>query len=489
MRRDPALFAPATFLFFVLAVPARAAGGFTALSWGSASVALLAFALVAALSREARIGALELLAGAAFVLFGVWTAISLLWTSSVPLSARASEQALLPLAAFLAAVIGVRAGAALALVAAVFALSLVLACQALIAGVDAPLGYANSLALLCVIGILLAAGWALERRDVYSIAAVPVLGVFAVVLFQTESRGAWVVLLGGVAVAMGLRSSRPVAASFGALGVAGVTIALLGVSGSAQRADYWKTTLGEIAREPLLGSGAGTWQRVWLEHRPFNSAAQNAHSLYLEVLSELGPIGLVLILVGLLVPLVAAVRARRQPHVSTVAAAYAAFLLHVAVDWGWQLSAVLLSGIFLGAALLVLARGNGRAPSERRVRPVIAVPAVAVLIAVGAMVWTSGYLTARAEEHLRSANFAKAIVDTKRAGRLMPWSSEPWRLRGEAQLALGRPDQALASFREGLALDGNDVRLWRSLSRVSSGAERRLALQRVAQLDPRGLEN
>lgn len=395
MRRESALIATAAFLFLVLAVPARAGGGFTALSWGSASVVLLAFALVGVLTREVRIGALAFVAGTAFVLFWVWATVSLLWTSSASLSMLASEHALLPLAAFLAAVIGVRAGAELALVVAVVALSLVLACQALIAGVEAPLGYANSLALLSVVGILLAAGWALERRDSYSIAAVPALGVFAVVIVQTESRGAWVVLLGGAAVAVGLRSSRPVTATFGALGVAGATIALLGASGSAQRAEYWKTTVGEIIREPVLGSGAGTWQRVWLEHRPFNSAAQNAHSLYLEVLSELGPTGLVLILVGLVVPLVAAVRARRQPHVPAIAGAYAAFLLHLAVDWGWQISAVLLSGVFLGAALLGLARSDSRAPSEHHVRPVIAVPAVAVLIAVGAMVWASGYLTAR----------------------------------------------------------------------------------------------
>ncbi len=489
MRRDPALLATAFFLFLVVAVPARAGGGFTPLSWGSAAVALSAFALAGLLAREVRIGELELLVGVAFTLFAAWTALSLLWTSSVPLSMLASEHALLPLAGLAAAVIGVRVGAAPALGVVVFALSLVLACQALIAGVDAPLGYSNSLALLCVVGILLAGGWALERRTAGALVVVPVLCVFAAVIVQTDSRGAWVALLGGVAVAAGLLSRRPVPATFGALGVAGATIALLGVSESAQRAAYWETTLRQIARNPFLGTGAGTWHRVWLEHRDVDLAAQNAHSLYLEVLSELGPVGLSLLLVGLLVPLVAAIQARRQPYVPALAGAYAAVLLHLAVDWDWQISAVLISEIFLGAALLGLARSSVAAPPGRRVRQAVAVPALVLLIAVCGVIWAGAYVTARAEGHLRTANWTAALAEAKRAHWLAPWSSEPWRLRGEAQLALGRPDQALLSFRKGLDLDRDDVVLWRALSGVASGAERSLAQERVAQLDPRGLEN
>ena len=86
MRRDPVLPATALFLFGVLLGPARADGGFTSLSWGAGTVALSAFSLAVVLTREVRIGALELLAGSAFALYAAWTALSLLWTSSVPLS-------------------------------------------------------------------------------------------------------------------------------------------------------------------------------------------------------------------------------------------------------------------------------------------------------------------------------------------------------------------------------------------------------------------
>ena len=48
--------------------------------------------------------------------------------------------------------------------------------------------------------------------------------------------------------------------------------------------------------------------------------------------------------------------------------------------------------------------------------------------------------------------------------------------------------QALLSFRSGLDLDRDDVVLWRALSAVATGAELRLAQERVAQLDPRGPE-
>ncbi len=287
----------------------------------------------------------------------------------------------------------------------------------------------------------------------------------------------------------GLRSSRPAITTFGALGVGGVAIALLAVSESAQRSAYWEVTLREIVREPILGSGAGTWSRVWLEHRHVDFTAQNAHSLYLEVLSELGPVALALLLVGLLVPLAAAVRARRQPHVGTITAAYAAILLHAAVDWSWQLSVVRVSALVLGAALLGSARSVGKPGGSRRVDARFAASALVVVIVLGGVVWTGGYFTSRAEDNLRSANWEAALTDANRARRVEPWSPEPWRLRGEAQRALGRPEQALVSFRRGLELDDTDATLWRLLAAVSSGAERRLALQRVTQLDPLGLES
>ena len=55
------------------------------------------------------------------------------------------------------------------------------------------------------------------------------------------------------------------------------------------------------------GRGAGSYEQHWLADRPFEHKVRDAHSLYLETLSELGPVGLVLLLVALGAPLAAAV--------------------------------------------------------------------------------------------------------------------------------------------------------------------------------------
>ena len=78
------------------------------------------------------------------------------------------------------------------------------------------------------------------------------------------------------------------------------------LSGSS-RADYWRVALRTVEAAPLLGSGAGSFRRQWFQHRREPQPARDAHSLYLETLAELGPLGLALLLAALGLPLAAAV--------------------------------------------------------------------------------------------------------------------------------------------------------------------------------------
>ena len=78
------------------------------------------------------------------------------------------------------------------------------------------------------------------------------------------------------------------------------------LSGSS-RADYWQVALHAVEDEPLLGSGSGSYRRLWYRNRSEPQPARDAHSLYLETLAELGPLGLVLSLAALGLPLGVAV--------------------------------------------------------------------------------------------------------------------------------------------------------------------------------------
>ena len=144
-----------------------------------------------------------------------------------------------------------------------------------------------------------------------------------------------------------------------------------GVAGS-NRGDYWRVAWRQWLDEPVLGAGAGTFAGSWLEHRPIDADARDAHNLYLESLAELGPVGLALLLAALATPLVAALRARRHPFVPGAAAAYVAYLVHAALDWDWELPAVTLTALVCGAALLVAARREP-APLGIRVRGLLLV--------------------------------------------------------------------------------------------------------------------
>ena len=66
------------------------------------------------------------------------------------------------------------------------------------------------------------------------------------------------------------------------------------------RIDNWRVALDGFDAQPLHGTGAGTYRITWDHDRPAPPVKVNdGHSLYLETLSELGVVGLVLLLIAL----------------------------------------------------------------------------------------------------------------------------------------------------------------------------------------------
>ena len=153
------------------------------------------------------------------------------------------------------------------------------------------------------------------------------------------------------------RSARPL--------LGGLALALLGaVALAALRADrplgprfdYWGVAWRQWEENPWLGSGAGTFFAYWQrEERPVD--VLDAHSLYVETLAELGPVGLGLLLCALGLPLVAGARSR-HPLAAVAAGGYTAYLVHAGLDWDWEMPAVTLTGLLCGVALLAVGRDD-----------------------------------------------------------------------------------------------------------------------------------
>ena len=257
---------------------------------------------------------------------------------------------------------------------------------------------------------------------------------------------------------------------------------------SNARVFSWRVAWRSAGDHPTLGTGAGTYEQDWLRHRPVPGKVVDAHSLYLETLAELGPVGLALLVAALALPLAGAVKARHHPLVPAALGAYVAYLAHAAVDWDWEMPAVTVAAILCGVAVLVAGRRDGkpRAVSEQaRLGVVVVVVAVSGL----ALVTLVGNSALSAAEAAARNDPRRAEAEARKATRWAFWSSEPWRVLAQAQLATGDSAAARASLRTGIAKEPRDWSLWYELALASDDRkEVRQALDRAARLNPRSVE-
>jgi O-Antigen ligase len=445
-------------------------GGFAALAWDRALVGLGALALVLAIVvRVERPGrhAAVLLAGLG--LLAAWAAASWLWSESPPRALVEAQRGALYLAAAAAVVVAGRRVAPVWIAGGVAAGATAIACWNLAlrargvhgaelgAGAD-PVGYANGLALLCVVGLLLLP--LLPRLAL--LAAAPL----AVDLAVQHSTGALAALAAGALVHAAIVRPR--------LRVAACVLALAGVAsapfalGGHYRADYWRVAVREAHSSPVLGSGAGTFSNWWVKERPVPQSTLEAHSLYLETLAELGPIGLALLLAGLTAPLAAAVRGR-QP---ALAGALAAYDVAAAVDFHWELAGVTAPVVLLAAVACAHASSGSRA-----VPRAFLVPALAAFTAASLLAYAGTARLTAAQDALRSGDPARAAADARSALHFAPFSADAWR-------AIGDAESSAAAYRRALALDERDWSLWLRLAAVTRGAPHRLALREAMRLNP-----
>jgi len=553
-------------------------GGYAPTAWGWSGV--LIFALLAVLFARGvgRPGGAALASVGALAALAVWTAASVLWTSDVSASILEAQRTPVYLGA---AALFVLSGAGRALLAGVLGATTFLCGYGLVdwlfgdpeaplsADPDAarrlsePIGYANGVAILAVIGLLLALGFAARASGVVAAAsAAATTPLLVTTLYFTFGRGAWLALAVGltaalaigpqrlqlaaaavalavpaaiaVVVADGLGASRALAILVPALGAVAATApvvlrsaeaiyrpsararkafaagllalpvvataaVLVRVGGPAaaydsftaapapthgdvrgrifslsgsNRADYWNVAWRSYGRHPASGAGAGTFARTWLRHRPVPQPVRDAHSLFLEMLGELGPLGLALLLVALAAPFAT----RRSTWTPVALGPYAAFLAHAAQDWDWELPAVTVAALACGAAPLT------GPPGVRLPRVAAVVPAVLCLLAGVAFVGNRAIAQAQAASDGAAYD---EVQDPARAARsLQPWSPEPWRLLGEAELADGSVVTARRDFRRALDLDPGDWELWLDLGLASDGAARQRAFARAAALNP-----
>jgi hypothetical protein len=264
-----------------------------------------------------------------------------------------------------------------------------------------------------------------------------------------------------------------------------VVAATIFVGSLGDRPAYWRAAWADTTAHPLLGSGPGSFEVAWLHYRTVPVATRSAHSLYLETLSELGPLGLMLLVLALATPLVVAVRMKGERSSATVAAAgaYFAFIAHAALDWDWQMPVVVVAALVSAAVLIVpkrLPRGDALAP-WRLGGWLLATVLVWIAASAGLAATTALATGIRAASR---GDLVAAASSARSASRLEPWSAEPHVFQGDVELARRDPAAARREFETAAQLDPSDWQTWVELAQFVNGRERRAALMRAEALNP-----
>jgi hypothetical protein len=261
---------------------------------------------------------------------------------------------------------------------------------------------------------------------------------------------------------------------------------LLSASGNG-RDEYWRVAWAMVEDEPALGTGAGSFEAHWFRDRPVEFHARDAHNLYLETLAELGPVGLVLLVGALALPVAALPAVRRYRYAPAAAAAFAAYLVHAGVDWDWELPVVTIPAIFCAAALMGLARPD-EPPWLTGRRRALALALLAPVAAVALVAHVGNRAAAASIAATGSGEPARGLAEAKRAAAWAPWSEEAWQLRAEAELELGRNAAARRSLAEAVARNAASWSIWFDLALATEGDAQERALGLAAELNPLSAE-
>jgi hypothetical protein len=274
---------------------------------------------------------------------------------------------------------------------------------------------------------------------------------------------------------------------------AGAGTHLLSGNGSG-RWQFWGAAVDEFRAAPIWGRGAGSFPAWWAKHASFTYFVQNAHSLYLEVLGELGLIGLLLLVGAFAAGLVGCVAALRSTDGNlrvTIAggtAVFASFLVGAGIDWIWQLAAVGIAGL---AGLAVAIRAPARTEQkDRRLGAGVAVILVAwAVVCAAALPWLTAQRIGDSQAAVRRGDTAGARKTALDAKSLEPWAASPY-----VQLALvteseGRLTEARRWIQDAIRRDHEDWRSWYVAARIERelglAAQAAQSYARARALNPR----
>src|SRR2546430_77344 len=144
---------------------------------------------------------------------------------------------------------------------------------------------------------------------------------------------------------------------------------------------------------------------------------------------------------------------------------------------------LIIPGLVIAAALLNWGRREDVLPLSGRVRNGL-LGGVGIAMVFALITLVGNIALSQASTAAGKGDWAASAKDARRAHTWAPWSSEPYRLLGEAQLGDGDTRAAIASFNNAIAKSPDDWNLWFDLARATTGTPQRKALARAARPNP-----
>jgi hypothetical protein len=357
------------------------------------------------------------------------------------------------------------------------------------------------IALVCIVSALVYGLGSWQLRD--RIRPKPWLGRILVA-------GMVVALVGAVALSHPIRrfeNFKNPASSVRSTTSKGYTAAHLLSGSGGGRWQYWSAAVDEWRHYPLLGEGAGSYEQWWKQHRNLTVSVVNTHSLYLQTLGELGPVGFLIVVAFVLVGIGAGViRARRSVGSERVMAAaltgvISAYAFETGFDWMWELTAVsVIAFIALGLVGYSPVETEQRArtaSSSRDVRrsflrrfapSVVTVAVAAVLIWAQAIPYLTQLKIGDSQAAVVRGDGDAAIRAAQDARSLEPWASTPYFQLALVSEQLGELKQARVWIGKAINRDTKNWNLWLVAARLDAklghvaAAER--SLSRAIALNP-----
>jgi hypothetical protein len=256
------------------------------------------------------------------------------------------------------------------------------------------------------------------------------------------------------------------------------------------RVETWSAALRDFKAHPLAGSGAGSYELYYAQHRTSDGSVTDAHSIYLQTLAEtgiLGSIALAVAVLGIIVLIAVRVRGPERAVYAVLFATALAWAIHAAADWLWETPAVTLWLFIAGGAALATAAGSAtrNEPGPRNRVPMalgwLALAIAPLLIGVS-------YQRLRASgQDLTAGNCVQARRNALSSISLLAVRPQAYEIISFCDLQLGFPIEGLQAAQKAVHYEGNNwnYRFGLAIARGANGLDPRPEAAYALRLNPR----